>query len=527
MTEPRAVQRAALAAAGLAAVLAVLTVLVTTTYQPLLSFDDQVVDSWHGAVEGTGWHRVFVVIAALSQPVLVIAVLLVMGVVLAIRGQRRTAIWVVTATLVTRVAATLGKLAVNRERPDVEHQIGGYSFPSGHASLIGCAMTVMLLMTLYETRRATVRRVLVLTWLLIALVVGLDRIFLGAHNPSDVVAGWCLGASVTLGCAAFLRIGSTLPELVPEPVTEPLTAPLPEDRPVLGVVLNPIKIDDADVFKARVQAAARAAGWDDPLWFETTIDDAGGSMARAAIAAGADVVAVAGGDGTVRVVCSEMAGTGLPLGVIPAGTGNLLARNLGIPLLRDQAVETVLRGQDRAIDVVRISGDRLEPTRFVVMAGLGLDAAIMAGAPDALKARIGWPAYVVAGARHLRDPAVRVDITVDGGEPIRRRVRTVLVGNVGFLQVGIPLLPDARLDDGVLDVVVIAPRQLFGWLPLALRVIARRRRTDESLDRFTGKSVTLTTTHPTPRQLDGDLVGAGTSLHAEIEPGTLLVRVPR
>ncbi len=122
----------------------------------------------------------------------------------------------------------------------------------------------------------------------------------------------------------------------------------------------------------------------------------------------------AGGDGTVRVVCAEMAGSGIPVGVIPAGTGNLLARNLGIPLAHDLALDAILNGQDRAIDMVRIEGDELAPTRFIVMAGLGLDAAIMDGAPDALKAKIGWTAYVVAGAKHLRYPAVRVDISVDG-----------------------------------------------------------------------------------------------------------------
>jgi diacylglycerol kinase family enzyme len=144
-----------------------------------------------------------------------------------------------------------------------------------------------------------------------------------------------------------------------------------------------------------------------------------------------------------------------------------------------------------------------------------------------LKAKIGWPAYVVAGARQLRYPAVRVDISVDGGEPVRRRARTVVIGNVGSLQAGIPLLPDALIDDGLIDVVVIAPRRLFGWVPLALRVFTRRRRTDDRLDRFTGHSVTLTVPHPTPRQLDGDTVGPGTELRAEVEPGLLLVRVPR
>jgi diacylglycerol kinase family enzyme len=293
------------------------------------------------------------------------------------------------------------------------------------------------------------------------------------------------------------------------------------------VVLNPIKVADVHAFKARVGRAAREAGWDEPLWFETTVDDAGSAMALAAVAAGADVVAVAGGDGTVRVVCGEMAGSGIPVGVIPAGTGNLLARNLGISLVPEQAVETVLRGQDRSIDIVRLEGDGIPATRFVVMAGLGLDAAIMGGAPDALKKRLGWPAYVIAGARHLRYPAVRVDISVDGAEPVRRRARTVVIGNVGLLQGGIPLMPDARIDDGVLDVVVIAPRQLVGWFSLVWRVVTKHPRTDERLDRYTGRSVVVQAAHAAPRQLDGDTVDAGTELRASIEAGGLLVRVPR
>ena len=222
-----------------------------------------------------------------------------------------------------------------------------------------------------------------------------------------------------------------------------------------------------------------------------------------------------------------MASTGIPVGVIPTGTGNLLARNLGIPLGRDQALDVVLRGQDRAIDLVKIKGDGLETTRFAVMAGMGLDAAIMGGVPETLKKRMGWSAYFVAGARNIRYPAVKVDISVDGADPVHRRARTVVVGNVGSLTAGIPLLPDALIDDGVIDVVVIAPRRVLGWVSLAWRVITKHPRTDDKLDRFTGKSVVLTADHPTPRQLDGDTVGPGTEIHAEVEPGVLLVRVPR
>ncbi len=525
MTDSHAERRAALFAAALAVPFAVLTSLVVARWGPLMTFDRNVVNSWHGAVEDNAWGDFFRGVATASQPWTGRFVLGAIAVYLAVRRETLRAVWILAVLAVTAPSWYVAKQLVTRPRPDVPAQIGGWSFPSGHATEIAAAMGLLIILTLHRVRRRRLRRALVALWLALAVLVGLDRIFVGAHNPSDVVAGWLLGTFVVFVVSAVF--GMIAVEDERDRATERPLSTMPENFRTLAVVLNPIKIIDADAFKTMVGTAARAAGWDQPLWFETTVDDAGASMARAAVAAGADMVVAAGGDGTVRVVCAEMAGTGVPVGVIPAGTGNLLARNLAIPLLHHEAIETVLRGQDRAIDVVSISGDHLEPTRFVVMAGLGLDAAIMDGAPDALKARIGWTAYVVAGARHLRFPAVRVDISVDGAEPVRRRARTVVIGNVGSLQAGIPLLPDALIDDGQLDVVVIAPRRLFGWVPLALRIFSRGKRTDERLDRFTGRSVVLTTPHPTPRQLDGDTVGPGTELRAQIEPGVLLVRVPR
>ncbi len=507
--------------AGLTVPLVCLVVLVSTRYGPLMSFDADVVASWNGSIQHTGWVDFFQFVARASGGLVTTPLAVAIFVWLLIRRRVRLACWVLTVTVVGHVWAVM-KQVIERPRPTVADQISGYSFPSGHSTSIALTMGVLAVFTV-GVQRSGLRRSLFALEVAAVLLVGADRVFLGAHNPDDVVAGWLLGALVVYGSA--LAFGA-LPTRA-RSYEQALTASERDDRRSLAVILHPIKIGDSERFKAKVSQAARAAGWDQPLWFETTVDDAGASMARAAVAAGADLVVAAGGDGTVRVVCSEMAGSGIPVGVIPAGTGNLLARNLGISLQHDLAIETVLRGQDRAIDVVRVEGDELASTRFLVMAGLGLDAAIMDGAPDALKARIGWPAYVVAGARQLRYPAIRVDISVDGAEPVRRRARTVVIGNVGSLQAGIPLLPDAKIDDGVIDVVVVAPRRLSGWLPLLVRVLSRGRRTDEHLDRFTGRSVVVTTPHATPRQLDGDIVGPGTQIRAEIEPGRLLVRVPR
>jgi YegS/Rv2252/BmrU family lipid kinase len=296
----------------------------------------------------------------------------------------------------------------------------------------------------------------------------------------------------------------------------------------LAVVLNPIKVGDVASFNARLTAWARLADWHEISWYETTADDPGTSMAEQALSDGADLVIVAGGDGTVRTVCHELARTGVAVGIVPLGTGNLLARNLGIPLHVGDAIDVALNGQDRAIDLVSLEGDDLEPTAFTVMAGLGLDAAIMNNTDDELKKRVGWVAYVVSGVRQfVRYPATRVEISVDDGPFVKHRARTVVIGNVGHLQGGLPLMPDAKVDDGLLDVVVISPSRMTGWVRVAYRVIGKRPRTDGRLDRMTGRTVVLRADRPTARQLDGDAAGEGTELRAEILPGVLLVRVPQ
>ncbi|WP_238150997.1 diacylglycerol/lipid kinase family protein [Kribbella sindirgiensis] len=291
-----------------------------------------------------------------------------------------------------------------------------------------------------------------------------------------------------------------------------------------AVIVNPVKVD-GDNFRRTVEKALSTRGFADPLWLETTEDDAGVTMARRAIDDAVDLVLIAGGDGTVRVVCAELAGTGVPAAVLPAGTGNLLARNLGISLDLDTALAEVLDGSDRRIDSVQVEGDDLPSDRFVVMAGLGLDAAIIADAPDDLKKRAGWAAYVVSTLRNLNHPVVRVEITVDDRPAVRRRARTVVVGNVGTLQANIPLLPDARPDDGRIDAVVLMPRRISHWPRLVLGLVVKSWR-EEHLERFTGRRIQVRAERTVQRQLDGDAVSDGTSLTAEVDASALVVSVP-
>jgi diacylglycerol kinase family enzyme len=229
----------------------------------------------------------------------------------------------------------------------------------------------------------------------------------------------------------------------------------------------------------------------------------------------------------VREVCAELAGTGIPVGIIPAGTGNLLARNLDIPLYIRSAIDVALNGQDRAIDLVDVSGDGIEDTHFMVMAGMGFDAAIMEGVNDDIKKRIGWIAYVISGLRSLMFPAIKVELIVDDGEPTIHRARTVVVGNVGYLQAGMPLLPDASIDDGLLDVVILHPKRFVSWIPLAVRVLSKSASVDELIDRRQGQRVVIRAFSDAPRQLDGDSIGLGRELRMDCVHGRLLVRVPR
>ena len=511
-------------ALALAGVFALVWLLVALTWSPLLEFEQDLAAQNHEAVRGqAALVDALHVVSAIGQPLVVGLLLVLVAGYAAIRGRADVAWWLALSAVLEWLITAGIKLVEERSRPEwpvSDYQPDSYSFPSGHAAGAGLFVTAAVLLTHSVVTRRAARFALDAVWLLIGLLVGLNRVLLGVHYPSDVVGGWALGAAISLALAAVL-----VPWVVLETRPAPRTTGTRPSR--LAVVLNPTKVSDIAAFRTLMDAAAERHGWAVPRWYETTPEDAGIAMTHTALADGAEMVVAAGGDGTVRVVCSELARTGVPLGIVPLGTGNLLARNLDVPLRVPDAMAVALSGQDRAIDVVGVSGDGLAESCFTVMGGLGFDAAIMAGASDALKARMGWRAYVVSAIRNLRYPASRVEISVDDGPYERHRARTVVIGNVGLLQAGIPLLPDARVDDGRLDVVVIAPKRLIGWVFVVARVLRRGRHTDASLARMTGRSVVVRASLPVARQLDGDPIGEGRELRAAVMAGTLLVRVPR
>jgi YegS/Rv2252/BmrU family lipid kinase len=291
-----------------------------------------------------------------------------------------------------------------------------------------------------------------------------------------------------------------------------------------AVIYNPIKVSDQ--FVNAVENALQRDGWTDTLWLETSEDDPGRSMIQQAVSEHVELVIGAGGDGTIRIIADGLAGTEIPLGLIPAGTGNLLARNLNLPLDEATALEIALSGNTQKIDLIKITVDDRESEHFAVMAGVGVDAMIMDETDPALKSKIGGGAYLVAASKALGRLPLKVTVKVDDRRPLQRNAMLCLIGNVGELQGKIKLIADAEPDDGLLDVYIASPQRLSHWIKVILRIITRRARKDDQVDQFKGRKVVFTIEGSDNYQLDGDVVGECTTMTAEVQPGALTIRLP-
>ena len=187
----------------------------------------------------------------------------------------------------------------------------------------------------------------------------------------------------------------------------------PEGRRRCVVVVNPTKVRDD--FRDVLHERLAAAGWAEPVFLETSVDDPGRAMTQQALASKPDLVIGAGGDGTIRVVADQMADSGVPMGIVAAGTANLLARNLELPLFQNEAVDVALGLHTHDVDLILLTADDKTPEHFAVMAGVGVDAVIMDEVDDDLKAKIGSVAYFLAAGKALGRLPMRMDVIVDGG----------------------------------------------------------------------------------------------------------------
>ncbi len=323
----------------------------------------------------------------------------------------------------------------------------------------------------------------------------------------------------------------------------------------IGIVWNPSKTEERDLRRAVDGALGRvfAAAQDRPecLWFETSKDDPGQGAAGKALEQGCEVVVAAGGDGTVRAVAERLGGSGSPeaeLGVVPLGTGNLLARNLGVPLGNPRAaLERVLTSEGSPLDLgeVRLraagdgadGGDTAEQRHgFVVMVGFGIDAQMIVETDDELKAKTGWLAYVESlGRAASGTEVVEFSLQLDEHEPRTEAAHTLLVANCGSIQGGITLLPDAAPDDGELDLLVLRADDAGAWLDTMKnmvwdnglkRLITRAGAAESSGSTAHLRARTVRAELPAPLafEVDGDDVGEVASFEVRILPAALLVR---
>ena len=256
----------------------------------------------------------------------------------------------------------------------------------------------------------------------------------------------------------------------------------------------------------------------------------------------------AGGDGTIRAVAEGLRGSDVPIALLPSGTGNLLARNMKLTLDRlEESVTTAFTGTDRRIDLGVVELERQDGKRetraFLVMAGLGLDAAMIENTDPGLKKKVGWLAYVGGIARSLGGKNyIRLRFKLDDQPTRNLRVNTMLIGNCGLLTGNILLLPDAVVDDGVFDIVALRPEGFFGWVQILVKVVWENgvlRRSSlgrkilantkevRTLRYLRGKEIVIRPDDPRPVQLDGDTFGQVVALRAKVEDLALAVRIPR
>ena len=378
-------------------------------------------------------------------------------------------------------------------------------------------------------------------------------------------------------------------------------------RPLACVVVNPSKPRATAAVRSLLEDELHEAGYAGPVWLETSVSEPGTMQARLALAAGASLVVAAGGDGTVRSVAAGLAGTGAQMGIVPLGTANLAARNLGVPVGDARAAARVVaHGVDLPADLAwvrtepwsdpgalpdptppgdprgradsaaappdsppaaadpadsrQLSAEAARAVRTIqratrrphqwtrptlgdehacmVVAGIGFDAGLVASTRPALKARVGWGAYALAAMENLGSP--RMDLVLSlldeaGARRVERlRARNLLVANGGRLPAGITLLPQARTDDGLLDVAAIdTVAGLAGWSSLARQVLppyaAHYSESGRSLGRVVlrrGGEVAVQLSAPALVEVDGDLLAPTQGMRVRIDPGALLIRRP-
>lgn len=301
-------------------------------------------------------------------------------------------------------------------------------------------------------------------------------------------------------------------------------------------VLNPVAKRYA-VARHSLERACADAGLPPPRVLTTTPEEGGYAEARKALAQGARTIVVGGGDGTVRAVARAVAGTGVELGILPLGTANLFAFNMGLRT-RDPRlmVDRALFGEPLAQDVGWASwrnvdahgaGPATPEQPFLVMAGLGHDAATVLATDPHAKARLGWASYLTSGVRHLRQAPLSMRVSIDNAPARPLRTWTVLVANCGIIPGGIEVFPGSRPDDGHLECLEVPLRTPAQWASIAWAGLTRHRWQASALRYSRLRTLWAVPESPAPLHLDGDVVGVVADFRVRVQPAALVVRTPR
>jgi YegS/Rv2252/BmrU family lipid kinase len=263
------------------------------------------------------------------------------------------------------------------------------------------------------------------------------------------------------------------------------------------------------------------AGIADPLWFEVPKSKRAPEAVKRALEEDAELILAWGGDGMVRRCLNALEDTQVPLAIVPAGTSNLLATNLGIERDIGEAVRIALHGDRRRLDVGRFDGER-----FAVMAGAGFDAAMIKGA-DQLKDRLGRGAYVLGGAAQLNAPSFEAKIKIDGTRWYKGPASCILVGNMGSLFGGIEVFADARPDDGLLDVGVLTSEGPVQLARAATRTALGSAEKSPFVRITQARKVRVKLERKVHYELDGGDRTKVKSFKVDVEPDAITVCAPR
>ena len=293
--------------------------------------------------------------------------------------------------------------------------------------------------------------------------------------------------------------------------SDPRVAVIAHTGKVLGGGLNELR------------AVLGEFGVREPIWSEVDKSRKAPKRVRAAIEAGAELILVWGGDGMVQHCAGVVAGTGVPMAILPAGTANLLATNLAIPADIGEAVKIALHGVRHPIDVGTMNGET-----FTVMAGAGFDGVIMSDVDSATKERLGRIAYVRGSVKAMAAKRTNAKIRIDGSPWFDGPASCVLVGNVGTVIGGLRVFETATPTDGLLDVGVVSAEGRLQWLRVLGRVVSHGD-TDRSPLVQSTKAHKIDVRFATKMryELDGGARTKTRDLKVRVRPGALIVCVPQ